>query len=208
MRQRFVCQWLSCTFCFTVHLDHGNAGGGACDLSPPVPAVCRPVLPPLPAPGQRPVGPAYIRRRLVAGLCPLTGSSGSSFPIEGRENRQSIVPQCFAGFTGSFSLDYRFAASTLCSITGTAHRLCTRSRLIFSATPIPESRMGRLSWRSEDMPKYTAFRKYQRVGIVQPLRRSQLLWMAFTGAFMQNFFQFPQKTVGGFGEHLIALPDD
>lgn len=142
MRQRFVCQWLSCTFCFTVHLDHGNAGGGACDLSPPVPAVCRPVLPPLPAPGQRPVGPAYIRRRLVAGLCPLTGSSGSSFPIEGRENRQSIVPQCFAGFTGSLQLDYGFAASTLCSITGTAHSLCTRSRLIFSATPTPESRMG------------------------------------------------------------------
>ena len=142
MRQRFVCQWLSCTFCFTIHLDHGNAGGGACDLSSPVPAVCRPVLPPLPAPGQRPVGPAYIRRRLVAGLCPLTGSSESSFPIEGRENRQSIVPQCFAGFTGSFPLDYGFTASALCSITGTAHRLCTRSRLIFSSTPTPESRMG------------------------------------------------------------------
>lgn len=65
-----------------------------------------------------------------------------------------------------------------------------------------------LSWRSEDMPKCTAYRRYQHVGIVQPLRRSQILWIAFTGAFMQDFFQFPQKTVGSLGEYLIPLPDD
>ena len=141
MRQRFVCQWLSCTFCFTVHLDKWSARA-ACGLSPPVPAVCRPVLLLSPAPGQRPVCPAHSRRRFAAGVGPSTASSGSGLLIEGRKNRESIVPQCFSGFTGSFPLDYRFAASTLCSITGTAHRLCTRSRLIFSATPTPESRMG------------------------------------------------------------------
>ena len=156
MRQRFVCQWLSCTFCFTVHLDHGNAGGGACDLSPPVPAVCRPVLPPLPAPGQRPVGPAYIRRRLVAGLCPLTGSSGSSFPIEGRENRQSIVPQCFAGFTGSFPLGrFRYMGVYLANML-ISHLLFGASRF-HSARIVPQkARDCKDSGLCRSLPKFTS----------------------------------------------------
>lgn len=138
MRQRFVCQWLSCTFCFTVHLDKWSARGrlrpfSTCShcLSGCTAAFTCSVFDPLIVGGGLPQG-FVLQPHLLEAVC----------LSRAEKTGKALYHNAFPVLPGSLPLDYGFAASTLCSITGTAHSLCTRSRLIFSATPTPESRMG------------------------------------------------------------------